>query len=187
MAGPTSTWPPTRRPRSCIATIGTARSPTSPSKAAPPTARTAARRRAWVWRSATTTATACSICSRRTSPTTSRRSIAISARGCSRTSAVAAGLAVENRFVEWGAGLPDFDNDGLQDLFYVTGNVYPEIERMLRSIRIAARASSSGTRDGDARFVNVTDQSGDASAPHSSRGAAVWRHRQRRRRRRPRS
>jgi hypothetical protein len=30
--------------------------------------------------------------------------------------AVASGLAVENRYVEWGAGLPDLDNDGLQDL-----------------------------------------------------------------------
>ena len=43
--------------------------------------------------------------SRRTSPTTSRRSIATSARVCSRTSRVAAGLAVQNRYVEWGAGI----------------------------------------------------------------------------------
>ena len=45
--------------------------------------------------------------------------------------AAAAGLAVENRYVEWGAGLPDLDNDGLHDIFYVTGNVYPEVERIL--------------------------------------------------------
>ena len=42
--------------------------------------------------------------------------------------ASAAGLGVENRYVEWGAGMPDLDNDGRPDLFYVTGNVYPEIE-----------------------------------------------------------
>ena len=36
--------------------------------------------------------------------------------------AVSSGLAVENRYVEWGAGLTDLDNDGLQDLVYVTGN-----------------------------------------------------------------
>ena len=33
--------------------------------------------------------------------------------------------ASQNRYVEWGAGLPDLDNDGLADLVYVTGNVYP--------------------------------------------------------------
>ena len=37
----------------------------------------------------------------------------------------------ENRFVEWGAGIADFDNDGWQDLMYMTGNVYPEIEQRL--------------------------------------------------------
>ena len=41
------------------------------------------------------------------------------------------GLAVQNRHVEWGAGLPDLDNDGWPDVVYVTGHVYPEIERHL--------------------------------------------------------
>ena len=82
-----------------------------------------------------------------------------------------AGLAVENRYVEWGAGLPDLDNDGLQDLLYVTGNVYPEIERTLpqyphRGPRIVFRNT------GGAGFMNVTNQSGAAAVPHSSRGAA---------------
>ncbi len=31
-------------------------------------------------------------------------------------------------FVGWGAGIEDFDNDGLPDLFYTTGMVYPEAE-----------------------------------------------------------
>jgi hypothetical protein len=39
-----------------------------------------------------------------------------------------AGLAVENRYVTWGAGVCDLDNDGLPDIFIVTGHVYPEIE-----------------------------------------------------------
>ena len=52
-------------------------------------------------------------------------------RGLFEDVAVAAGLGVENRHVEWGAGLPDLDNDGWPDVFYVTGNVYPEIERMM--------------------------------------------------------
>jgi hypothetical protein len=37
-------------------------------------------------------------------------------------------LGVRNRYVEWGCGLPDLDNDGWPDVFYVTGNVYPEVE-----------------------------------------------------------
>ncbi|MEN3340549.1 MAG: enediyne biosynthesis protein [Acidobacteriota bacterium] len=85
--------------------------------------------------------------------------------------AVMAGLGVENRFVEWGAGVPDLDNDGRQDLMYVTGNVYPEIERVLaqyphRGPRMVFRNTGTGT------FEDVTRRSGDASVPHSSRGAA---------------
>lgn len=85
--------------------------------------------------------------------------------------AAAAGLAVENRYVEWGAGLPDLDNDGRQDILYVTGNVYPEIERALpqyphRGPRVVFRNTGANA------FKNVTKQSGDASTPHSSRGAA---------------
>ncbi len=41
------------------------------------------------------------------------------------------GLAVETRYINWGAGIVDLDNDGLPDLFYVTGNVYPELEAKL--------------------------------------------------------
>ena len=82
-----------------------------------------------------------------------------------------AGLGVENRYVEWGAGMPDLDNDGLHDVVYVTGNVYPELERSLpqyahRGPRIVFRNTGRST------FENVTEQSGAAAARHSSRGAA---------------
>src|SRR6184192_3125083 len=40
-------------------------------------------------------------------------------------------LGVETRFVCWGAGIVDLDNDGLPDLFMVTGHVYPHVERTL--------------------------------------------------------
>ena len=60
--------------------------------------------------------------------------------------AVSAGLGVENRHVEWGAGMPDLDNDGWPDLFYVTGNVYPEIEAQCLSIPTVGPASCSATR-----------------------------------------
>jgi len=86
--------------------------------------------------------------------------------------ATAAGLAVQNRHVEWGAGLPDLDNDGRPDVFYVTGNVYPEVEARLpeyphRGPRIVFR-----NRDGSS-FEDLTGRAGTgASEPHSSRGAA---------------
>ena len=86
--------------------------------------------------------------------------------------AVAAGVGVLNRYVEWGAGIHDLDNDGRPDLMYVTGNVYPEVEKVLtqyphRGPRIIFR-----NLDG-ARFEQVTDRSGPgATTAHSSRGAA---------------
>jgi len=93
-------------------------------------------------------------------------------KGLFEDTATAAGLNAQNRYVEWGAGLTDFDNDGRADLLYVTGNVYPEIERVLaqyphRGPRVVFRNT-----DG-ARFEEVTTQSGPgAVTPHSSRGAA---------------
>jgi hypothetical protein len=93
-------------------------------------------------------------------------------RGLFEDAATAAGLAVENRYVEWGTGFPDLDNDGWPDLLYVTGNVYPEIERYFREYphrgpRIVFRNRGEGV------FENVTRASGPgATAPHSSRGAA---------------
>lgn len=82
------------------------------------------------------------------------------------------GLGAQNRHVQWGAGLPDLDNDTWPDVFYVTGNVYPEIEQRLpqhphKSPRVIFR-----NRAGQ-RFEDVGERSGPGiSARHSSRGAA---------------
>jgi enediyne biosynthesis protein E4 len=82
------------------------------------------------------------------------------------------GLAVETRYVGWGAGMEDFDNDGWPDLFLVTGNVYPETEAQLpgypyRSPRLLFRNLGTG------KFEQIVEQAGaPLSDVYSSRGAA---------------
>jgi enediyne biosynthesis protein E4 len=85
--------------------------------------------------------------------------------------AMASGLGVQNRHVEWGTGMPDLDNDGRPDIFYVTGNVYPEIERVMpeyphKGPRVVFR-NVDGTR-----FDDLTQSTSAGHAARSSRGAA---------------
>jgi hypothetical protein len=81
-------------------------------------------------------------------------------------------LGVETRFLGWGAGIFDLDNDGYPDLFWVTGSVYPEIEKQLPSYpfkdpRILFRNLQNG------KFEELLDQAGPGvAAMHASRGCA---------------
>jgi hypothetical protein len=85
---------------------------------------------------------------------------------------IKAGLGVETRYIGWGAGIVDLDNDGLPDLFMVTGSVYPEVEAKLpsyplRTPRIVWRALKGG------KFEELIDQAGPGvAAQHASRGCA---------------
>ena len=92
-------------------------------------------------------------------------------KGLFEDAATAAGLNAQNRYVEWGAGLADFDNDGRDDLMYVTGNVYPEIERAFAEYPHRGPRVLFRNRDGR-RFDEVTAASGATVETHSSRGAA---------------
>lgn len=85
---------------------------------------------------------------------------------------MAAGFGAQTQFVSWGAGMPDLDNDGWPEIAFVTGNVYPEVEKYFK--QYAYRGPRLVFRNlGNGRFVDVTKQSGEgANAPHTSRGCA---------------
>ena len=81
-------------------------------------------------------------------------------------------IGVETRYICWGAGIVDLDNDGYPDLFMVSGSVYPEVESKLpqyanKNPRSVFRNLGSGT------FEELVQQAvpGVAEA-HCSRGCA---------------
>lgn len=86
--------------------------------------------------------------------------------------AMTAGIAGERQYVSWGAGIFDFDNDGYPDLFWVTGNVYAEIERINPKFPYKGPCMLFRNR-GNATFIRLGDEAGPAmSARHVSRGCA---------------
>ena len=124
--------------------------------------------------SATTTATAGSICSRRTSPTTSRRCIAISGRACSRTWRPRRASPSRTGSSSGARDCPTSTTTAVPDLFYVTGNVYPEIERVLpqyphRSPRVVFRnVGERPVRARHDRERRCRDRRTRAAAPRSA-------------------
>ena len=82
------------------------------------------------------------------------------------------GVAPERRFVSWGDAIVDLDNDGWPDIFYVTGNVYPELESVFS--RFPAKSQAIVFRNlGEGKFVELGEEAGPAmSARHCSRGCA---------------
>ncbi|PYX28847.1 MAG: RNA-binding protein [Acidobacteria bacterium] len=81
-------------------------------------------------------------------------------------------LGVETRYICWGAGVVDLDNDGYPDLFMVTGNVYPEVERKLP--QYANKTPRAVFRNlGNRTFEELGAEAGPGVAEaHCSRGCA---------------
>jgi len=82
------------------------------------------------------------------------------------------GLAVDNRYVCWGTGIQDFDNDGQPDIFIVAGHTFPEIEK--RNPNFPAKNPRLLFRNlGNGRFEELLGEAGPALAEaHNSRGCA---------------
>src|SRR5579864_6163590 len=81
-------------------------------------------------------------------------------------------IGVETRYICWGAGIVDLDNDGLPDIFMVSGHVYPQAERVLpqypnKTPRAVFRNLGNGTFE---ELIQAAGQS--VAAPHCSRGCA---------------
>ena len=57
----------------------------------------------------------------------------------------APGSRVETRFVTWGVGIADLDNDGNPDIFCVTGGIYPEVRENYHHAAHGLPESGQGT------------------------------------------
>jgi len=79
-----------------------------------------------------------------------------------------AGLAVETRYVTWGIVVADLDNNGIPDILWVTGGIYPEVRDNYLTPRVIFRNLGGG------RFEELMGVAGPGvDALHSSRGCVI--------------
>jgi enediyne biosynthesis protein E4 len=83
-----------------------------------------------------------------------------------------AGIGVNTRFLGWGCGFVDFDNDGWLDIFLVNGHVYPEVEKLTTEAGYPQRkVLYQNQRNGS--FKDVAEKvGGPLVEPTASRGCA---------------
>ena len=92
-------------------------------------------------------------------------------KGEFRDDTLRSGLGIETRFVSWGVGIQDFDNNGLPDVFWVTGGIYPELKDKPGEPYVAPRIVFRNL--GDSRFEELMAEAGPGiQALHCSRGCA---------------
>jgi enediyne biosynthesis protein E4 len=95
-----------------------------------------------------------------------------SGRGWCEDRTFASGIGVNTRWLGWGTGFIDLDNDGWLDLFLVNGHVYPEVDSLkseagYKEPKVIYRNLHNG------RFADVSGQLGSpVTTEKASRGAA---------------
>ena len=84
----------------------------------------------------------------------------------------AAGLGVNTRFLGWGCGFFDFDNDSWPDILICNGHVYPEVEQLKTEAAYAQRkVLFKNLRNG--KFEDITAEAGSGMTELApARGAA---------------
>ena len=83
-----------------------------------------------------------------------------------------AGLGGNTKYLGWGVGLFDFDNDGWPDIFMSNGHVFPEVDTKKLHLTFKQRKIVYKNL-GDGRFVDVSSSAGSAvMKPRPSRGTA---------------
>jgi hypothetical protein len=86
---------------------------------------------------------------------------------------VAAGLAVNTRYLGWGTAFVDFDQDGWKDIFIANGHVYPEVDQLPIGETFKQQRLLYWNR-GDGQFHDISVQAGPGIlTPHASRGIAL--------------
>jgi len=84
----------------------------------------------------------------------------------------AAGIGLNTRWLGWGVGFLDLDNDGWLDLFLVNGHVYPEVQRVQTEAGYKQRKIVYRNL-GNGRFQDVSERLGPpVTTPAAGRGAA---------------
>lgn len=83
-----------------------------------------------------------------------------------------AGLGANTKYLGWGVGLFDFDNDGWPDIFMSNGHVFPEVDTKKLHVTFKQRKILYKNL-GNGRFADITSIAGAAlSHPRPSRGTA---------------
>jgi enediyne biosynthesis protein E4 len=84
----------------------------------------------------------------------------------------ASGIGTNTRWLGWGAGFVDLDNDGWLDVFLVNGHVYPEVSQLKTEAGYQQRKVVYRNL-GNGRLEDVTERLGPpATEPRAGRGAA---------------
>ncbi|MGI8782295.1 MAG: CRTAC1 family protein [Acidobacteriota bacterium] len=83
-----------------------------------------------------------------------------------------AGLGVNTRWLGWGVGFLDLDNDGWLDLFLANGHVYPEVSQLQTEAGYKQRKVVYWNQKGR-RFEDISEKLGPpVTTPKASRGCA---------------